>query len=122
MKTITIILAAIFTLQIGVLFAGNENLTNSTTEITSSLNMVTLAPTSPVEATFEDISLDNTFLGLSPINPMVADFEDFSIEMVPVNDFSPINPSVADFSDTVEQVTIEINQLSPLTPVVTDFE
>ena len=119
MKTTKLILAAIFTLQIGFLFAGNENLTNSTTEITSSINMVSLAPTSPVEATFEEVVVENTFFGLSPITPMGADFEDFSVEMVSINDLSPVIPSITDFTDTVE---ISINQLSPITPFVADFE
>ena len=122
MKTTKLILIAIFTLQIGFLFAGNKILTNSTTEITSSFNMVSLAPTSPVEAAFEEMIVENTFWGFSPITPMVADFEDFSIEMVSVNDLSPVIPSVADFSDTVDQSEIDFNILFPVIPVVADFE
>ena len=119
MKTTKFVLAAIFTLQLGILFAGNDNITTPATEVTSSINMVSLAPTSPVEATFEEIVVENTFFGLSPITPVEADFEDLSIEMVSVNDLSPVMPSVADFSDTVE---ISIDQLSPVTPVIADFE
>ncbi|MCX6268848.1 MAG: hypothetical protein NTW16_16100 [Bacteroidetes bacterium] len=122
MKTTTTILAIIFTLQIGVLFAGNEIVTTPATEAASSLNILSLAPSSPVEATFEDIVVDNTFFGLSPITPTVASFEDFSTELISVKDISPIIPSVADFSDAIDQVTFDPGQLSPVTPFEADFE
>ena len=122
MKTTTTILAAIFTLQIGVLFAGNENISTPSTEVTSSLNILSLAPSSPVEATFEDIVVDNVFLGLSPVTPADASFEDISVEMISVTNISPNIPSVADFSDTTDQVTIDLGQLSPITLIEADFE
>jgi len=123
MKTTKFVLAAIFTLQLGILFAGNDNITTPATEVTSSINMVSLAPTSPVEATFEEMTtLENTFLGLSPITPVEADFEDLSIEMVSVNDLAPVIPLVADFSDTAEQSVINFKNLSPVTPVIADFK
>ena len=122
MKTTTTILAAIFTLQIGVLFAGNENITTPSTEVTSSLNILYLAPSSPVEATFEDIAMDITFIGLPPVTPVDASFEDFSLEMISVSNLSPIIPVVADFSDGIDQVSIDLGQLSPVTPFEADFE
>lgn len=122
MKTTTTILAVIFTLQIGVLFAGTETITTPSTEVTSSLNILSLAPSSPVEATFEDIVVDNTFIGLSPVTPADASFEDISVEMISVSNLSPIIPVVADFSDGIDQVTIDLGQLSPVTPIEADFE
>jgi hypothetical protein len=122
MKTTTTILAVIFTFQIGVLFAGNETISTPSTEVTSSLNILSLAPSSPVEATFEDITVDNVFLGLSPVTPTDASFEDISVEMISVTNISPIIPSVADFSDTIDPVTIDLGQLSPVTPFEAEFE
>ena len=122
MKTTTTILAVIFTLQTGLLCAGNETLTTPATETTSSLNILLLAPSSPVEATFEDIAVDDTFFGLSPVTPTDASFEDFSSAMISVNTLSPIIPAFADFSDTIDQVAIDLGQLSPVTPFEAAFE
>ena len=118
MKSVKIIIAVALTLQIGFLFAGNESIT-PVMDVNSTTSMMTLAPSTPVEATFEEAVVDNTFLGLSPITPEVASFEDFSVEMVSVLDLSPVVPSEADFTDSVE---ISINQLAPITPFEADFE
>ncbi|MEI6435096.1 MAG: hypothetical protein WCP32_09645 [Bacteroidota bacterium] len=117
-----IILAVILSLQIGILFAGNENITALVAEVNSSTNTTTLVPITPAEATFEDITAEITFFGLSPLTPIVASFEDFSVEMVSVTDLSPIMPSEADFNDSVHQGSININQLSPVSQYEADFE
>ena len=118
MKSVKFIIAVALPLQIGVLFAGNESLT-PVMEVNSAVSMMTLAPSTPVEATFEEVIVDNTFFGLSPVTPEFASFEDFSVELVSVMDLSPVVPSEADFSDTVE---FSINQLAPITPFEADFE
>jgi len=118
MKSVKIIIAIALTLQIGILFAGNESLT-PIMEVNSTASMMTLAPSTPVEATFEEIVVNNPFFGLSPITPEVASFEDFTVEMVSVMDLSPVVPSEADFTDTVE---ISKDQLAPVTPIEADFE
>ncbi|MCX6278979.1 MAG: hypothetical protein NT004_12925 [Bacteroidetes bacterium] len=122
MKTTKIILAVILSLQIGNLFAGNENICAPVTEVNSTLNTITLVPITPAEATFEDITTEISFFGLSPLTPIVASFEDFSVEMVSANDISPVMPSVADFTDSVYQVSIDINQLAPVSHYEADFE
>ncbi|MEI6435839.1 MAG: hypothetical protein WCP32_13415 [Bacteroidota bacterium] len=122
MKTTKIILAVILSLQIGILFAGNENITTPVTEINSTIKTTTLFPLTPAEATFEDITTEITFFGLSPLTPIVASFEDFSVEMVSVIGLSPIMPAEADFTDSVYQVSIDINQLSPVSHYEADFE
>ncbi|MCX6279151.1 MAG: hypothetical protein NT004_13800 [Bacteroidetes bacterium] len=122
MKTTKIILAAILSLQIGNLFAGNENICAPVAEVSSTINTITLVPITPVEATFEDITTEITFFGLSPLTPIVASFEDFSVEMVSAIGLSPIMPSEADFTDSVYQVSIDINQLSPVSHYEADFE
>ena len=118
MKSIKIILAIVLTIQTGVLFAGNENFA-SVSEMNSTVILMTIAPSTPVEAIFEEVVVDNTFLGLIPATPDVASFEDFSIEMVSVMDLSPVTPSEADFTDIVSD---NPGQLAPVTPIVADFE
>ena len=76
MKSIKIILAIVLTIQTGVLFAGNENFA-SVSEMNSTVILMTIAPSTPVEAIFEEVVVDNTFLGLIPATPDVASFEDF---------------------------------------------
>ena len=118
MKSIKIIIAVILTIQAGIIFAGNENLA-PVSEINSTVSMMSLVPTTPTEATFEDVAVENSFLGLSPITPDVASFEDFSIEQVSVMDLSPVTPAEADFTD---MVSVDLGQLSPVTPLEPDFE
>ncbi len=118
MKSIKIIIAVILTIQAGIIFAGNENLA-PVLEVNSTIRMMSLVPTTPMEATFEDISTESTFWGLSPVTPDVASFEDFAIEMVSVQDLSPVTPAEADFTDTVSD---NHGQLAPVTPIEADFE
>ena len=118
MKSIKIIIAIILTIQTGVLFAGNENLA-SVSEMNSTVILMTLAPSTPAEAIFEEVVVENTFLGLLPATPEVASFEDFSIEMVSEMELSPVTPSEADFTDTV---SVDLGQLAPVTPIEADFE
>ncbi len=120
MKAIAIILTAVLSLQVGVLFAGTDVVVPST-EMNSTTTLVSIAPTTPVEATFEEIVLEDQFAGLSPVTLYEASFEDFSLEMVSVKDLSPVTPLEADFSDAVEE-TIDINVLAPKTLLFADFE
>lgn len=118
MKSIKIIITVTLTLQFGFLFAGNEGYT-PVMEVNSVTSMMTLAPSTPVEATFEEVVVENTFIDLSPITPEAATFEDFSLEMVSVKDLSPVVPSEADFSDTIQ---ISVDQIAPVTPIIADFD
>jgi hypothetical protein len=122
MKTNLTILSVIFTLQAGILFAGNENSTTPAAEVNFAITTKSLAPSAPLEATFEDMAMDNTFFGLSPVTPAEASFEDFSSEMISINELSPAIPSVADFTDAIDQVSFNPGQLSPVTPLEADFE
>ncbi len=47
MKTTTIIIAAIFTLQAGILFAGNDKISTAVSNETSSMTILALAPSTP---------------------------------------------------------------------------
>lgn len=118
MKATSMILTAVLTLQIGGLFAGNDAVT-PVTEMNSTASLVSIAPTTPVEATFEDVVLEDQFAGLSPMTPDEASFEEFSLEMISVRDLSPATPVEADFDDVV---AVTVNQLAPVTPSEADFE
>jgi hypothetical protein len=98
MKTTTIILAAIFTLQASFLFAGNESVTSTSTPVEITLDIAALVPVTPAEATFEDV-----------------------VPVIDLGSLAPVVPVEADFSDTVDQ-TIDISSLAPVTPMVADFE
>jgi hypothetical protein len=76
MKATTIILAALFTFQVSVLFAGNESTTVTSATVETTLDMTALIPVTPAEATFEEVNSEVIdFTALVPATPMVADFE-----------------------------------------------
>jgi hypothetical protein len=110
MKLITIIIAAVFTLQVFSLFASGNNTRSASVNANityTELNL--LAPVTPVEATFEDAAM--TFLtpfdiaALAPITPKEADFEaeadfnDFAAPEVDITALAPALPAEADFED-----------------------
>lgn len=121
MKTTTIILATLLTLQISFLFAGNESITATPATEVSFSAVSMLAPSTPAEATFEEAgSVTFDLEALAPATPPAADFE----EMVPVIDLSalsPATPAEADFTDAGDQ-TVDIRALAPVSPAVADFE
>jgi len=118
MKATSIILTAVLTLQVGVLFAGNDAVI-PVNEVNSTASLVSIAPATPIEATFEEFVLEDQFAGLSPVAPEEASFEEFSLEMISVRDLSPITPVEADFDDEVE---VSVMTLAPVTPLEADFE
>lgn len=114
MKATTIIIALVLGLQTLNLFATN-NYDNCPTCV------VTLAPTTPSEATFDDFATLTDFVSLVPVTPVEADFS----EVVPETnatllDLSPITPTFADF-DEYDGMTTAFISLVPVTPVVADF-
>jgi hypothetical protein len=119
MKATTIILAAVLSLSMNVLFASSDgavvinNIKSST--------FTTLAPSTPAEATFEDVNdAAATAFNLSPVSPIEADFSDEISETT--NDMitlAPVTPNEADFASDDE--TINVSVLAPVTPSVADF-
>ena len=102
MKATTIIIAAVLSLQVSVLFAENNETRPVVSNEAVSFNINALAPITPNEATFEDATESNAFAfnfsDLAPVTPVEADFNDNT--EVPVNDFSalaPVTPAEADF-------------------------
>jgi hypothetical protein len=121
----TTILTSVFTLILSAstLFASNENNEAVSREMISSVS-ISLSPTTPTEATFEDTT-ETVFTNVSelaPVNPDEADFSDVAPELaVCFSALAPTTPTIADFSDSEIQ-TIEIKTLAPATPAVAGFE
>ncbi|MEI7727818.1 MAG: hypothetical protein WCK09_22115 [Bacteroidota bacterium] len=122
MKTTTIIIAAIFTLQASILFAGNDNISTPVTNETAAIILTTLAPSTPVEATFEEMIPVNEINSLIPVTPSEATFEEMPAEMISLVMLAPVTPVTADFNDSTDSVTIDSSTLAPVTPATADFE
>lgn len=110
MKATTIIIAASLTLSVNLLFAGNDNLS----PVANVNHTISLAPTTPSEATFEDMA---TLTTLAPVVPSEATFEDSFDEMVSGLNLAPVNPVMATIDDEVD-----ISSLQPAVPTEADFE
>ncbi len=99
MKATTVILAAVLTLQAGILFAGNDNIAPVSNE-NSSISMISLVPATPAEATFEDMET-GSMAYLVPSTPAEATFDDMPVMVPSVGDLMPGTPVLADFEDAV---------------------
>jgi len=95
MKASTILLAAALTLSMNILFASNDGAVMSRE---TSSTFTSLAPSTPAEATFEEISDATTTIVLAPATPIEADF-----------------------TDALTESTINITTLAPVTPIEADF-
>lgn len=127
MKATTIIITAVLSLQISVLFAGNHEISPIVNNETVSYDMRTLVPVTPDEATFEDVNLlsDFTFdfLTLAPVTPTEADFSDIVPEKnIDLTILVPVAPAEADFNDIIENQAVDFTSLAPVTPIEADFE
>jgi hypothetical protein len=124
MKTKMILLAAILGLQI------NLSASNPGTPITSISNInsdffLSLIPTNPREATFEEMTAFGVidFSDIAPVMPDEADFSDVVPEpAVNVSMLAPVLPSEADFTDTIEDDILDVTLLAPIPPTEADFE
>jgi len=97
MKTSTIIIAAVLTLQAGILFAGNDNSSAPVTNESATITLAALAPAIPVEATFEEFAAVNEIGILMPLTPVTAEFEDVAIVPTEFSTLAPVTPAAADF-------------------------
>ena len=119
MKATTIILAAIFTLSMNVLFASNDGAV-----VNNNINpstFATLAPSTPAEATFEDLIMATaTAFNLAPVSPIEADFSDaISETTIDITTLAPVTRIEADFATDDE--TTNVSALAPVTPSAADF-
>jgi hypothetical protein len=117
MKATTMIMAAVLTLSVNILFASNDGVAVNSENNSFSTS---LAPVTPSEATFEEMN-DAASATLAPVTPALADFSDELSETT--NDISalaPATPPEADFSPEEEQAGNTI-AIAPYTPTVADF-
>lgn len=126
MKTTSIIIATVLSLQVSVLFAGNNETRSTVSNEAVSFNNNFLAPVTPTEATFEDaicaISFTFDHMTLAPETPVEADFSDILPEKnIDLTILAPVVPAEADFNDSIEDRTVDLSALMPVTPAEADF-
>jgi hypothetical protein len=95
MKTIFTIFAAAFILSANILFAGSEGVAVNSNHSLSTT--ITLAPATPLEATFDDVAVAADILTLAPATPAEATFSDDTENMDNPGAIAPVTPLVADF-------------------------
>jgi hypothetical protein len=120
MKATTILIAAVLSLQVSILIAGNVLTPGS--EANSSCCII-LVPITPAEATFEGDAPLMDVAALAPSTPSEADFSDVVPETImDINILAPVTPAEADFTDSTEVQIIDFLALAPVTPAEADFE
>jgi hypothetical protein len=123
MKATIITMAAVLALQMNVLFASSKSFSETpVTNENSSISLISLTPTTPVEATFEDDATLMDYAELAPVTPNEATFEDMPSEITSHADLTPVTPTVADFDDATDTSTLDPNALAPVTPAEADFD
>ena len=63
--------------------------------------MISLAPATPAEATFEEVSIVDVAT-LIPVLPFTATFDDMPVTIPSISDLSPETTAVAEFEDAVD--------------------
>jgi hypothetical protein len=116
MKATAVILATLFTLQSGILFAGIDN-----APAANETSAISFAPVTPSEATFEDATTISV-IDLMPLTPAEATFDDMPVALPLIGNLSPATPSEVDFEDMVEVTVFDNGFLTPKTPAEADFE
>jgi hypothetical protein len=122
MKTMTLTIATLLTLQAGILFAGNETASAPVTNESTVLATASFAPVTPAEATFEDFTTVIEITALQPLTPAEASFEDMPSGPASITDLAPVTPAVADFTDAPVVTTVDPAALAPVAPSEADFE
>jgi hypothetical protein len=120
MKTNTIILATLLILQVSSLFAINDGIPMNTNKEMNLSTVLLLAPVTPKEATFEEMSPTAEILFLAPVTPKEASFED-EAEGFSINHLAPVTPAEADFNDDEPALNANTISLAPETPSEADF-
>jgi hypothetical protein len=135
MKTKSIILAAVLTLTASMLFAGNDIVINRIANENTSVTLAAIAPVTPTEATFEEVStvtidfanlapslpLEADFSDAIPVTPAEASFEEISTVIIDLANLAPSLPLEADFSDAAPAENIDMTNLAPAAPAEADF-
>ena len=123
MKASNIIISVLFALQVTFLFAANAGEPVNTGSINSTILKISLAPTTPAVATFEDVPTTTSELNyLAPTTPAEAYFNDeVPVVTDSLKELAPVTPAEADFNDTVDP-SPSIISLAPATPAEADFD
>jgi hypothetical protein len=123
MKAISYILTAALILQAGNLFANNSFPRTNENKDANVTCCVLLIPTTPAEATFDDVTPSYNVAALAPVTPAEADFSDTAPETTySLKDLAPVVPTTADFDDDIYALLVDLAKLAPETPVEADFE
>jgi hypothetical protein len=121
MKITTILLAALFTLQVSFLMAGNESTLNMPSTEISAVAFSALSPVAPMEATFDEVVVPTVdVIALAPVTPGEVTFEEFFVPVVDFTTLAPVAPAEATFEIT--DTMLDFSTLSPTTPAEADFE
>ncbi|MCX6246160.1 MAG: hypothetical protein NTW10_00365 [Bacteroidetes bacterium] len=100
MKATKVIIAAVLILLGSSLFADNNITLAPVAEANATISLVSLAPATPVEATFEEIATQADYSVFAPVTPVEADFNNNDlVQPVDFSTLAPTTPSEADFSD-----------------------
>ena len=118
MKATNLILTTALSLQMGVLMIGHDVI-NSSNETNVPVITESVAPVTPVEATFEEVNTMDLNAGLAPTVPFEATFEEMGT-VDAVLELAPVVPAEASFEDAPVELTFEL--LAPVTPAEADFE
>jgi hypothetical protein len=120
MKAIILIAAAVFTLQVSSLFAENNMPPTGSIEKNETY-CVSLQPSTPAEASFEDGTPVKVIVSVSPVTPAEATFEEeseFNTDLISAA-LMPVTPAEADFNE--DEGTISTMNIAPVTPAEADF-
>jgi hypothetical protein len=120
MKTITIILATLLIVQVNSLLASNDGVPVKTNKEMSSGAVLLLSPSTPKEATFEEMAPAAEIFVLAPVTPKEASFED-ETEDLSITNLAPVTPAEADFNDDEPAQNTDTISLAPVTPAEADF-
>ncbi len=121
----TLILSALFLFLTGTKMAMAEGLSRDLNNKSEQLIIGVLAPVTPAEAYFEEVSPEfdySSLVGvLVPASPASASFEDFSAENPMFRDLAPVLPSEADFEEIPSPINPDNQILAPVTPRFAEF-
>ena len=123
LKATTIIIIAVLSLQVSILFAGNTYPPITPNKDASASCCVSLVTTSPAVAIFKEDATLTDYTGLAPVAPMEVDFND-DVDLndaVMIQSLAPVTPLEADFNDDF-YLTVDFCALTPTTPAEADFE
>ena len=111
-----LILAFAFGIQISGLVANNIG---EVVSPNSTITLISLAPTVPMEAAFAEQTEFDFTMNLIPDVPMEAEFDNGIEVELAANSFAPILPLQADFDDDV--LLTDAGSFSPAVPLVADI-